>query len=390
MKQAMLDFGRKLREGVDASVFYYAGHGVQSHGVNYLIPVDAKIADEAELDLQAVDVNAFLEVMEGSSSKVNIVILDACRNNPFVTASRSGTRGLAMVSAPRGTYIAYSTAPGQVAQDGADGHSPYTEALAAAIQRPGLQLEDTFKVARRAVLKQTADKQIPWESSSIVGDFYFRPPAVGGDAAGNQIASVSPADTVDEGAETSFCKSGKLLFADDFNRPTKQWGKPSGDLDFKDGKLVIRAKPDYARWQESSAGTYHDVDVCVDVTTVASSDMEDCYFGVVFWYVDDKNFYAFQIGPDGTASVWRKKGGDWQEQIDWSDTPLVAKGGGETNTVGVAVRGGAVSFYINGGLFKTLTDTPPKGGRKVGVLAASPKKDRATFAFDNFQVSDPG
>jgi len=124
MKQAMLDFGRKLRDGADASLFYYSGHGVQAKGENYLIPVDAAIKDEGELDLQAIDVNAFLQVMDNASSKLNIVILDACRNNPFASAQRSASRGLAMVDAPRGTYIAYSTGVDQVAEDGTGTNSP--------------------------------------------------------------------------------------------------------------------------------------------------------------------------------------------------------------------------------------------------------------------------
>ncbi len=173
MKQAMLDFGRKLREGVDASLFYYSGHGVQANGENYLIPVDAAIKDAGELDLQAVDVNAFLHVMEGSASKINIVILDACRNNPFASSLRSASRGLAMVDAPRGTYIAYSTAPGDVAEDGSNGNSPYTAALAAAMVKPNVKLEEVFKDARRIVLAATDNKQVPWETTSITGDFFF-------------------------------------------------------------------------------------------------------------------------------------------------------------------------------------------------------------------------
>lgn len=177
MKQAMLDFGRSLRDGVDASLFYYAGHGVQANGQNYLIPVDAAIRDQGELDLQTVDVNAFLRVMLGSASKVNIVVLDACRNNPFAGSFRSASRGLAMVDAPRGTYIAYSTAPGSVAVDGTGTNSPYTLALAQAMQAPGLKIEDTFKQTRRIVLEQTREEQVPWETSSITGDFFFQPGA---------------------------------------------------------------------------------------------------------------------------------------------------------------------------------------------------------------------
>lgn len=174
MKRAMLDFGRTLRGGADASLFFYAGHGVQAHNENYLIPFDANIADEGELELQAVNVNAFLRVMEGSDSKVNIVVLDACRNNPFASSFRSAGRGLARVDAPRGTYIAYSTAPGQVAEDGTGLNSPYTAALAKAMLAPDSKLEDTFKETRRLVLAATGERQVPWETSSITGDFYFR------------------------------------------------------------------------------------------------------------------------------------------------------------------------------------------------------------------------
>ena len=177
MKRAMLDFGRKLRAAADVGLFYYSGHGVQVRGENYLVPVDAALKDESEVDLQAVDVNAFLRVMDGTASKGNIVILDACRNDPFASSFRSVARGLAMVDAPRGTYIAYSTAPGQVAEDGTGGDSPYTQAVSEAIAKQGLKLEDTFKEARRIVLAATDNKQVPWETTSITGDFYFQPPA---------------------------------------------------------------------------------------------------------------------------------------------------------------------------------------------------------------------
>jgi uncharacterized caspase-like protein len=196
MKQAMLDFGRKLHGGVDASLFYYSGHGVQAKGENYLIPVDASIKDEGELDLQAIDVNAFLQVMDNADSKVNIVILDACRNNPFASSMRSASRGLAMVDAPRGTYIAYSTSPGDVAEDGSGKNSPYTAALARAIVKPGLKLEDAFKEARRLVLAATDNKQLPWETTSITGDFFFRqaaaPPAAPQPPASQPPASQPP------------------------------------------------------------------------------------------------------------------------------------------------------------------------------------------------------
>ncbi|HSM42409.1 MAG TPA: caspase family protein [Afifellaceae bacterium] len=177
MKRAMLEFGRALRKDATTGLFYYAGHGVQVRGRNYLIPVNASISAEDEIDLEGIDVNDFLRVMNDSRSRVNIVVLDACRNNPFARAFRSaGNGGLAPVQAPRGTFIAYATAPGHVALDGEGReNSPYTEALSRAIAQPGLSLESVFKRTRAEVLKATSEQQVPWETSSITGDFYFRP-----------------------------------------------------------------------------------------------------------------------------------------------------------------------------------------------------------------------
>lgn len=175
MKKALLKFGRQLRgEGVDAGLFYYAGHGVQLEGENYLVPVSAAITSEDEIDLEAVNVNSFLRVMNSSNADINIIILDACRNNPFAGSARSAARGLAPVDAPKGTIIAYATAPGDVALDGSGGNSPYTSALARAISTgKGRTIEAVFKAARSEVLAVTQERQVPWETSSITGDFYF-------------------------------------------------------------------------------------------------------------------------------------------------------------------------------------------------------------------------
>lgn len=173
MRRAVLKFGRALRKKNEAGVFFYAGHGLQVKGENYLVPVDATIEDEDEIELQAVDVNAFLRVMNSSATNVNIVILDACRNNPFARSFRSASQGLATVDAPKGTFIAYSTSPGDVAADGDGDNSPYTKALAESMSKQGLDLEDVFKHARRQVLGETSDRQTPWETSSLTGDFFF-------------------------------------------------------------------------------------------------------------------------------------------------------------------------------------------------------------------------
>ncbi|MEX0305224.1 MAG: caspase domain-containing protein [Leisingera sp.] len=175
MKRAIAQFGRKLRSaGEDATgLFYYAGHGVQSFGSNYLLPVDAALADAADLDLMAVEAQSVLRQMASARNRTNIVILDACRNNPFETVADLNESGLAEMKAPTGTFLAYATAPGDVALDGEGQNSPFTEALAREIMLPGAPVEQVFKQVRRAVLEQSGGSQTPWDTSSLVSDFVF-------------------------------------------------------------------------------------------------------------------------------------------------------------------------------------------------------------------------
>lgn len=176
MKRLIREFGQKLKAG-GAGLFYYAGHGVQSKGHNYLIPVDADIQSEAEVEDTGVDVGLVLNFMDDAQNGLNIVILDACRNNPFVGSFRSSAGGLAQIDAPTGTLIAYATAPGRVASDGTGQNGIYTAELLKQMQVPGLGATEMFMRVRAEVIKQTVRKQVPWEASSLVGAFYFSPPA---------------------------------------------------------------------------------------------------------------------------------------------------------------------------------------------------------------------
>lgn len=179
MKQEIANFGRKLRNaGKDAvGLFYFAGHGVQAQGRNYLLPIEANPADQADLDLMGVEANWILRQMESAGNRTNILILDACRNNPFVSTSRSLSRGLAQIDAPTGSFISYATAPGKVALDGNSVNSPFTTALANALPKAGLAIEQVFKQVRVDVIRATGGAQTPWDSSSLVSDFYFKTPA---------------------------------------------------------------------------------------------------------------------------------------------------------------------------------------------------------------------
>ncbi|CAN7264132.1 caspase family protein [Bradyrhizobium sp. LjRoot220] len=178
MDSAVQNFGRQV-QGADVALFYYAGHGVQVSGSNYLVPVGANPTREADVDFQMVDVNLVLRQMQGSGTRLNMVILDACRNNPFgARGLRAADGGLAQMRAPEGTLISYATQPGNVAQDGSDGNSPYTKALAATIKQSGLDIFQTFNQVGLAVKRETGGSQQPWVSSSpIDGTFYFVAPA---------------------------------------------------------------------------------------------------------------------------------------------------------------------------------------------------------------------
>lgn len=175
MKRAVLDFGRRLRDAGPSAVglFYFAGHGIQAQGANYLIPVGADLRDEADLEVEALSAYSVLSQIESAGNATNIVVLDACRNNPFQRSFRSASRGLAQIDAPRGSFIGFATSPGGVAADGDGRNSPYSAALANALLSPGLPIEQVFKRVRVEVLDRTGGRQTPWDSSSLTGDFYF-------------------------------------------------------------------------------------------------------------------------------------------------------------------------------------------------------------------------
>ncbi|MCK5897625.1 MAG: caspase family protein [Methylococcales bacterium] len=175
MRQAVRTFDQKLRTSAGVGLFYYAGHGMQVDGTNYLIPLGASIQQSYDVSEESVSANYILKAMEASGNKLNIVILDACRNNPFARGWRSGTANgiLARMDAPTGSIIAYATGPGDTAEDGDSSNGTYTKHLLKNMDVPGLSIEEVFKKVRIGVIEDTAKKQVPWESNSLTGNFYF-------------------------------------------------------------------------------------------------------------------------------------------------------------------------------------------------------------------------
>ena len=184
MREKVKAFAKSVRRA-DVALLYYAGHGLQVEGENYLVPIDAKLATQIDLEYEATKLKLFLRFMD-RQAKTNLIFLDACRNNPLsrnLAAAMGGLRslsigrGLARVESGIGTFIAYATQPGNFALDGSGRHSPFTEALLQHIETPGLAIASLMQRVRGAVLKQTKGRQVPWDHSSLTGDFFFKPPA---------------------------------------------------------------------------------------------------------------------------------------------------------------------------------------------------------------------
>ncbi|MGO4712327.1 caspase family protein [Bradyrhizobium sp. 2TAF24] len=180
MRTAVSKFAGKIADtGPDTiALLFYAGHGLQIDGENFLVPVDVDPKREADIPLQAVRLNDVLNTLASVPSRMRILLLDACRNNPFPELARTAGHGFAMVDAKAnaaGTFISYSTSPGAEAEDGRGVNSPYTTALLKAAREPGLSIEETFKRVRVAVNQDTSGRQTPWDSSSLTDAFRFFP-----------------------------------------------------------------------------------------------------------------------------------------------------------------------------------------------------------------------
>lgn len=187
-------FGARLRKG-GIGLFFYAGHAVQNReGRNYLVPIDAEIGSEADLAYETVDVALLLDHMEQAQNRINIVLLDACRNNPFRGLFRSPARGLSAVQAASGTFVAYATQPGNVAEDGSGRNSPFTKNLILSLEHPDSDIHRVFSRVTAGVSEETARRQVPWVSHSLTGDFYFKgtPAAPAAAAPAVQMAALPP------------------------------------------------------------------------------------------------------------------------------------------------------------------------------------------------------
>ena len=177
LRRVTREFAQRLAREDGVGIFYYAGHGVEINGRNYLLPVDIEVSDEEQIKDDSMDLEeSLMDRLEKSKKRVNLIILDACRDNPFRRGKRGVGGGLAQMSAPRGTLIAYATQPGRKAEDGPTGtNSVYTSTLAQHMNSEGLEVERVLTDVAYAVAASTNQRQIPWKSGQLLSDFYFKP-----------------------------------------------------------------------------------------------------------------------------------------------------------------------------------------------------------------------
>jgi hypothetical protein len=366
MKRAVRAFGTKIQNG-GVGLFYYAGHGIQVDGKNYLVPTMARIYSEEEVEYESIDVGFILAQMEIARNRMNILILDACRNNPFARSWRSSATGLAFINAPAGTLIAYATSPGSVASDGTGENGLYTEELLQQVGIKGLKIEDVFKNVRVNVMARSNNLQTPWESSSLVGDFYFVRPDVeiqetfieevipeivetsdaatfkvvdskyffyrdGRDITGNTVASTVQNDVLlyDQGSNRNYLLSGYWNIRDENFRPAEEllcfsnafWqlvGENQYRMYLKGKEITQETRSSLYdnNWlvYHKSTGDYY---VFNDVNNSRENKLYQAFnmysTNNTLWWADENNYYYLYVNGEQIA---------YRTYVSWSGNDLV-------------------------------------------------------------------
>ncbi len=190
-------------------------------------------------------------------------------------------------------------------------------------------------------------------------------------------------------AALAACPGTTVLFLDNFDKLQTTWGNGGGVIRSYDGQLLAEPPADTEFWAANTAGLYDNIDMCVTVTTLAGVTPDEAKVGLIFWYVDDNNFYVFELAPNGKASVWRRQRGKWLAQVDWESAPGAIAGDNAMNELRVTTVEGDATFYVNDKEFKKVTGVPPEKGQQIGIFVASPAGGPARFVFDNLKVTKP-
>lgn len=299
MKKDIQAFGQRLLKG-GVGLFYYAGHGMQVNGRNFLIPIGAQIEHEKQVEYEAVDVGMVMAEMDHARNRLNIVILDACRDNPFARSFRSSAQGLASMNAPSGTLVAYATAPGSVANDGAGENGIYTGELVKAMGIQGLKVEDVFKQVRSGVREATQGKQVPWESSSLEGDFYFTPPAPPPPVA----ATPAPPERTASAPPASAALPAPSARSEPPARTVKTWKEPITGMEFAwiSGGCFLMGSPQTEVGREADEGPVHEV--CLEGFWMAKTEVTNAQFRTFQKTHNSKDFQKVSLNGDPQPAAY--------------------------------------------------------------------------------------
>ena len=320
MFTAIQDFGWKLNQ-YNVGLFYYAGHGIQFEGTNFIVPIDANIQKDVDIQFETININRVLAEMESAGNAVNIVILDACRNNPYVSRFRSINRGLTVVVAPAGSLIVYATAPGDVAEDGLGRNGIFTAALLKHIKTPDIEVREMLTMVRRDVMAATSNEQTPWDSSSLTGSFYFG----GADGA---VAAFSYVERTKSVAEKPVLEPKGLVAYYPFN----------GNVNDKSGN--------------GNHGTEHGATLTIDRFGNANSAYS---FDGVDDYIEIAGSSAMEF-PSMTLCAWAK---DESASLDHMQKMIVAK------HVSTVHRGFCLYTYSEDYYFYVGHEGPPDDSKDV-------------------------
>lgn len=304
MEDSIRAFGKKLRYG-GVGLFYFAGHGLQVEGRNYLIPVGSDIESEADIKYEAVDAGRVLAQMEEAENGLNIIILDACRDNPFARSFRSSDRGLAKMDAPTGSILAYSTAPGSVAADGVGRNGLYTSMLLEHMMTPGHTIERIFKNVRIAVMKDSGERQVPWESSSLTGDFYFYPKKRGiavVDRSSNESQRAVYESRQGKIKDPSKRAEEQIVFNEDFNDNMNDWlidNNQQWAFQLKNGKYILESKNGGTWLTSKPIQVNTDLNFRIECKMEKILGVDNFGYGVFWGAKDINNRYEFVISGNG-------------------------------------------------------------------------------------------
>jgi hypothetical protein len=343
MQEAITKVREQLRGKNGIGMLYYAGHGLQLDWRNYMVPVDAKLSKASDVPEQTVELGSVIDAFKQAGNRMNIVVLDACRDNPF--AGTASAKGLAQLDAPPGTFLAFATAPGNVAEDGdakADSNGLYTRFLLQELKKPQAKIEDVFKRVRLNVRQQSQGRQIPWESTSLEDDFFFN-------------SGIKAAVTLSNNEKEKA-----------FNEEKAEWDKIKDSKNANDFYVFLQKYPN-GNINGLAQGKLEQLQQS-KILTVA--DKDGTVYTSPFQAYRDGDSYTFQV-KDGLTNLVVGRGGIAVRQRD-ADTIEGVSDTSNVSTLGnsILTRGGAL-VRDGGGAYDPPYTLYPNGELKIGSRATT-------------------